>query len=83
MNTKEPIEEQLDQLYEQIEAKRIAIDSYSGYSKETVLAFESFNHGITTALNMLGAFTGRYRVEKQRAESESREQMKKDAEANQ
>lgn len=68
-NGNEPIEDQLDRLFERIEAKRIRIDSYSGYAKETFLAFDSFNLGVTTALDMLGNFTSMLKIENERRAS--------------
>jgi hypothetical protein len=45
----------LANLLERIEAKRVSIRSWDNYGKDTFLAFDSYNLGLTEARDMLGA----------------------------
>lgn len=69
----EPLEAQLGRLYDQIETKRVKIASFDGYGKDTFLAFDSFNLGLTTALEMVGAFMTQLENQKRMAAAEAKE----------
>lgn len=74
----EPLEVQLARLHEEIESKRVKITSYDGYGKDTFLAFDSFNLGLTTALDMVGAFMTRLENQKRTAAGEAKEKALED-----
>lgn len=44
---------QLQEVRDAIEEKRVRINSYDGYGKETFLAFDSYNLGLTQAAELL------------------------------
>ncbi len=56
--------ERLQLLWDQIAAKRVNIESWNSLSKDNQAAFEYYNFGLTTALDMLGRFTSTLVVEK-------------------
>lgn len=53
-NSEDPIIKRLLQLADDIAAKRAPIRSWENYGKETFLAFDSYNLGLTTAYEMVG-----------------------------
>ncbi len=48
------IKDELANLLERISAKRVSIRSWDNYGKDTFLAFDSYNLGLTEAHDMLG-----------------------------
>lgn len=51
----EKVQQVLDRLADALESKRARINSWDNYSKDTFLAFDSYNLGLTTAIEMLGS----------------------------
>lgn len=53
---REAIRDGLAVLMDRIDAKRANIHSWDNYGKDTFLAFDSYNLGLTEAYDMLGNF---------------------------
>lgn len=53
--TKEEFEA-LQNLRDSIEQRRVRINGYDGYGKETFLAFDSYNLGLTQAAELLSRY---------------------------